>query len=142
MTRRFDRDLVVALVSGFIGALALAVSTYNVGGIGPAEIRSVRVFVDDKPVEDWPMAVARMTGKKIDEGWGYSTMSGTLLTAGQTRNVLIVHDRAIGAVLFNQQQRLRAEICYCSALEDCWLLERNVPRQVSRCPDGSDLFHD
>ncbi|HEY1587699.1 MAG TPA: hypothetical protein VGH63_18500 [Polyangia bacterium] len=162
-------------MSGFIGALALAVSTYNVvlqhkqvraqvwprlllmpslndddfhyalenGGIGPAEIRSVRVLVDDKPVEDWPAAVERMTGKKLGEGgWGWSTMSGSLITAGQTHNVFTVKDRAIGFVLFNEQRRLRAEICYCSALEDCWLLEKNVPRPVSRCPDGSDLFHD
>jgi hypothetical protein len=174
MTRRFDRDLVVALMSGFIGALALAVSTYNVylqhkqvraavwprllfmpsfsdddfhyalenGGIGPAEIRSVRVFVDDKPVEDWPAAVERMTGKKLDEHWGYSTMSGTLVTAGETRNVFSTRDRAIGTVLFKEQLRLRAQICYCSALEDCWLLEKNVPRPVSRCPEAPDLFHD
>lgn len=174
--RRFDRDMVVAVMSGFIGALALAVSTYNVylqhkqvraqvwprllfmpsinqeegyflsienGGIGPAEIRVVRVFVDDKPVADWHDAILRMTGKDLKPGqWGYSTMHGTLLTAGQTRHPLVLKDAAIGTVMFNQQNRLRAEICYCSALEDCWLLENNVPRPVSKCRDYADAFGD
>src|SRR5690242_16102966 len=107
-TRRWDRDLLVAIMSGFIGALALAVSTYNVilqqkqrraqvwprllfmpafnesgftftlenGGIGPAEIRSVRVVVDDKPVADWREAVLRITGKDVEGHAAYSTMHG------------------------------------------------------------------
>jgi hypothetical protein len=171
--RRWDRDLAVAVISGFVGALALAVSTYNVylqhqqvraqvwprmlfmpslndegfsyslenGGIGPAEIRSVRVLVDDKPVDDWPDAVKRITGKELVRGqWAYSTMHGTLITAGSTRMVLKVTPDAIGSVLFEQQSRLRAEICYCSALNDCWVLERNAPRAVGKCPDFDHPF--
>lgn len=69
-------------------------------------------------------------------------MHGTLVTAGQTRNVLIVKDKSIGTVLFDQQGRLRAEICYCSALEDCWVLQNNVPRPVSKCPDYAQAFGD
>jgi len=174
--RRFDRDLVVALMSGFIGALALAVSSYNVylqhkqvraqvwprlllmpslndegfqyhlenGGIGPAEIRGIRVFVDGKRVEDWPAAILCLTGHNVpDHGWSYSTMGGTLAIAGQTRRVLAVADPAIATAMFKGQRRLRTEICYCSALEDCWVLESNVPRPVSQCPDyGDDEFHD
>ena len=173
--RGFDRDLVVAVLSGFIGALALAVSTYNVylqhkqvraqvwprlllmpsfnregfrlelenGGIGPAEVRTVRVFVDDKPVEDWHAAILRMTGKDLARGqWQYSTMHGTLVTAGQSKHVLFLTDESVGSIMFRQQTRLRAEICYCSALEDCWVLENNLPRPVSQCRDYAEAFGD
>jgi hypothetical protein len=173
---RLNRDLLAALMSGFVGALALAVSTYNVylqhkqvraqvwprlllmpslnsdgftfdlenGGIGPAEIRTLRVFVDDKPVADWPEAISRMTGKDVKRGsWGWSTMHGTLATAGQKRRVFTVTDKSIGSIMFEQQSRLRAEICYCSALDDCWVLENNVPRAVSKCPAyGEEAFRD
>jgi hypothetical protein len=162
-------------MSGFIGALALAVSTYNVvlqqkqvraqvwprllfmpslnhgafsysllnGGIGPAELRTLRVLVDDKPVEDWHEAILRMTGKDLERGgWGWSTMHGTLVTAGSTRTVLDVKDESVGRSMFKEQGRLRVEICYCSALEDCWVLEGNVPRPVSKCPDYAQAFGD
>jgi hypothetical protein len=170
-----DRDLVVAVMSGFIGVLALAVASYNVylqhkqvraqvwprlllmpslnpngfsfelenGGIGPAEVRTLRVLVDEKPVAGWHEAILRMTGKDLGPNeWGWSTMHGTLVTAGQTRRVLIVKDQSVGSIMFKQQGRMRAEICYCSALEDCWVLEGNVPRLVSKCPDYAQVFGD
>jgi hypothetical protein len=167
--RRNDRDLVVSVLSGFMAALALAVSTYNVylqhqqvraqvwprllfrpsfnpegftwdltnGGIGPAEIRTLRLLVDGKPTTDWHDAIQRLTGKELKD-FGYSTMRGSLLTAGQSRRALFVADQAIGSTLFQQQQRVSAEICYCSALGDCWVLASNEPQAVAKCPDWAE----
>ncbi|MBV8217446.1 MAG: hypothetical protein JO325_03205 [Solirubrobacterales bacterium] len=174
VARRWDRDLIVAVTSGLVGLLALAVSTYNVtlqhkqvraqvwprlllmpsfnhengfsyslenGGIGPAEVRTARVTVDGKPVKNWHDAILLMTGKDFND-WTWGTIHGTLATPGSNRTVLTIKDEAIGGIMFKQQNRLSAEICYCSALEDCWVLEDNAPRLVSKCPDYSDAFND
>jgi hypothetical protein len=173
--RRREGNLLVAIISGLIGILALVVSTYNVflqqkqvraqvwprllfapsfdhsftydlqnGGIGPAEIRTLKILVDGKPAEDWHDAILRITGKDLKPGdWGYSTMHGSLAIAGSSRHVLTVHDDSIGHSMFREQGRLRAEICYCSALDECWLLVDNLPRGVAKCPDyGKQEFGD
>jgi hypothetical protein len=171
-----NRDLLAATVSGFIAALALAVSTYNVylqhkqvraqvwprvifgpslndeegfsyklenGGIGPAQIETLRVLVDGKPADDWPDVVRRLTGKEVEKGaWAYWTIHGSVLTPAQSRRVFWVKDPELGSALFHAQQRVRPEICYCSALDDCWVLEQNRPRAVGKCPSWEQPFQD
>ncbi len=174
--RRWDRDLAVAVLSGFIGALALVVSTYNVvlqrqqvraqvwprllfgpafsngsltyalqnGGVGPAEVRTLQVLVDNKPVENWHEVILRMTGKDLQfGGYAYSTMRGSLSPVGSNRDVFTLKDESIAKPMFFQQRRLRAEICYCSALDECWVLDaENVPHSVARCPKYATPFTD
>jgi hypothetical protein len=46
-------------------------------------------------------------------------------------------------VILTMTGKDHTEICYCSALEECWVLDAdNVPRAVAKCPTYATPFND
>jgi hypothetical protein len=163
-------DRLAALASGFIGALALAVATYNVylqrqqiraqvwprlewhysniqgfsyllhnSGVGPAEIRSVRISVDGKPVPDWSAIQQLILGKT--SSMTYASMSGRVLGAGVEIKPLQLPDSKEAETFAEQANRIQIEVCYCSTLDECWLLAGNKrPESVGNCQQHHDDF--
>jgi hypothetical protein len=157
-------DRLAALTSGFVAVLALVVSTYNVylqrqqtraqvwprlhwsfsnisgfqfnlqnAGVGPAEVKGVCVFVDDKPVANWDEVFGMLTKSELSKVVT-SGMAGKVFTPGEMMHPLDLQDPASAAALGPQLRRLRADICYCSTLEECWLLQSyRAPVPVDRC---------
>ncbi len=166
-----------AIASGFVGALALAVSTYNVylqreqiraqvwphlewsysdpgdgafewnlenTGVGPARIRSVRMTVDGKPAKNWDEALVLFAGTdparhKVLDAWHahslYSSIAGRVVGAG-----VMVHPLRLPGIDDDVRQPLRTaydsinvEICYCSTLDECWMVGGSKP--VRACPE-------
>jgi hypothetical protein len=109
-------------------------------GMGPAIVRNVRVEVDGKPVADWGQVIARL-GLPADPQLIYSSLNGMVLAPGED----VAYLRPSNAERFAAIRQLAGErwnvhLCYCSALDECWVVEshpRNVQdalREVAVCP--------
>jgi len=105
-------------------------------GVGPAIIRQVIVKVDGQPVRNWMEVVEKILGP------GYlaseSDMNGYVFAAGESRTVFTPRDPGNNPLNFDKSNpvwvkmnkerlRIRAEICYCSTLGECWTLRAGGP---------------
>jgi hypothetical protein len=147
--------MVTAVVSFFVGALALATSTYNVylqrqqvraqvwprlaiaadlnngsftvalanRGVGPAEIRRLRVTVDGKAASDWFDVERRLLGRDDFDMMNVliGAIEGQVVSPGQELTTLGVHNVGDARALFFALDRLGMELCYCSTLGECWI---------------------
>ena len=72
--------------SGHIWKPALSASKQELSvvnkGVGPALVRSVQIFVDDKPQHNWD-AVYVALGLKYEQRPPYSTINGVVISAGE-----------------------------------------------------------
>jgi hypothetical protein len=128
-------------------------------GVGPARIEHVVFTFDGKPIASWIDLQQQLF--RDDEAVGYSTslLGKHIVSPGEEIAVYTLTDKAgqpIGVgdkpspgFHFNVERlRVGAEICYCSTLDECWML--TVQRQqlpettpVRRCPDPSArTFHE
>jgi hypothetical protein len=114
------------------------------GGVGPARIQSFSIIWQGKPVKDvesWGKAAC----PNIPPGnWIFGTQTGTILSPG-TQATIVRHpheaasadDRCIEETML-QQAVIR--VCYCSALDDCWVVSRgsgsSEPEPVRDCSEA------
>ena len=119
--RRREWDGVAAVIAALVGLLALCVSGYTAyvqrqqvraqvwpyletglspskqeltlvnKGVGPALIRSVQIFVDDKPLHDWDAVYAAL-GLKYAQRPPYSTINGVVISAGERIDQVVFKD--------------------------------------------------
>lgn len=175
---RRDWNALAAVIAALIGLLALTVSGYTAWlqrqqvraevwpylqtgispsqqmmslenkGVGPAMIRSVKLYVDRKPRRSWPEAFDAMGLPDLREQ-SPSTINGVVLAPGDVIQQMAFRDTDDFARFYRQYPRIDLEICYCSALEECWLYDerssdrgrRRVP--VAQCPAAdADEFID
>lgn len=175
---RRDWNALAAVIAALIGLLALTVSGYTAWlqrqqvraevwpylqtgispsqkvmslenkGVGPALIRSVRLFVDRKPQRNWPETFDAL-GLSDMRDQPQSTINGVVLAPGDVIQQMSFTDAGRFARFYAQYARIELMICYCSALGECWLYDeraedrgrRRVP--VAQCPaSDADEFID
>ena len=111
-------------------------------GIGPAEIRSVQVKVDGRPVKDVSELLRACCATRNYSGVTTSTILGLMQRPAQVVDYLSVK-AADNPELYRELEAVRrartieTDICYCSVFDDCWLRtsrdgDRPVP--VAQCP--------
>jgi len=116
-------------------------------GVGPANIQHVVVKVDDQPVRNWHEALNMLLGPGEHHG-SESDMNGSVLAAGESMIVLAPFDSggkpftsgrsdAEWDKMNKARERVRVEICYCSALGECWTLHGSGGSGRSRTVAGS-----
>lgn len=172
-------DALAAVLAALIGFLALLVSGYTAyvqrqqvraqvwpylltanydtesavkllnKGVGPAIVRSMRVWVDGKPQATW-RAVAAALGVEKTVALRTSTISDNVVSGGEVVPMLVFSDYEAYRRFRNESaRRVDLEICYCSTLGDCWLYggrekAKALQASVDRCPvpAASELFSD
>jgi hypothetical protein len=173
--RSRHREMIAAVVSGFVGFVALATSTYNVylqrqqvraavwprlvldttllknegfsitlanRGVGPAEVKRLRVFVDGKPAVDWRDAVSQvLDGKlKLTDLSGLSPISDQIVSPGLEIKALRIASFEVGSRVIASKKKLAIELCYCSTLDECWVVGspgNESTRPIDKCvPDA------
>ncbi len=121
-------------------------------GVGPAIIRHVRVTVDGQPVVNWYEALQKLLGPG-KHSFSESTMTGHVLSAGESMNILVPHNlngapltfdksEPLWAEMNKDRERVAVEICYCSTLGECWTLRsdantNNSTTETRTCPGPS-----
>ncbi len=109
-------------------------------------------------MKTWAQVFERLVGPgKI--GGGYSSIGNRVLAAGESFEVFRALDAAtghelhghgddaLGVRLWTAIVRVGVEICYCSTLDDCWILSsppgvRDTTSPVRRCPAPSAASFD
>jgi hypothetical protein len=172
-------ELLAALASGFVGALALATSTYNVylqrqqvraqvwpylvldaefngiegvsirvanRGVGPAKVKRVRVSVDGKRARDWIEAMAMLLRTpNPSDSWGFGEIEDQVMSPGL--EIIPIKIRRHSREVVAERRRLAIELCYCSTLEECWLLRSSNPfdpsttEPIAACARDAIPFH-
>jgi len=173
-----DWNAVAVVVATLVGLLALLVSAYTAHiqrqqvraqvwpylqvsnydnefaikvlnkGVGPALVRGVRVWVDDKPQQDWRHALGSL-GVSL-RGGQTSTLNGNVLSAGESLTMIKLFDGTAYGALRAAYPRVGMEICFCSTLDDCWLYSdlgagrRAETHSVAQCPrlSPAEAFQD
>ena len=106
-------------------------------GVGPASVRSLQVFVDGRPRKDWP-AVFDALGLPSLRGTPSSTVNGVVISAGKGVQQLYFAGAQDFAAFYARYPRIDLRVCYCSALDECWVLdERESDRNERRHPADS-----
>jgi hypothetical protein len=107
-------------------------------GTGPAFIHAVTLRIDGKPVTTWKAYFAA-AGFKPQGALSPSTVSEAAIAANETYPVLTFDNAAdfsaYGAI---DPARSDASICYCSVLDECWVLRLAAdapaaPQPVASC---------
>jgi hypothetical protein len=123
-------------------------------GVGPAIIKDVIVKVDDQPVNNWSEVLEKILGPGYHSGES-SDMRSRVFSAGESANVFTPHDDARNPVAFDKsnplwekldtgRSRVTVELCYCSTLDECWMLRsggtiRNTTTSIRQCPGPSAI---
>lgn len=124
-------------------------------GVGPAKLETFELFWKGKPQRN-PRELLRAccaaSGQSLawaapgaDSGLGTSSTSGIVLRAGQVLNFIFLartaDDAASLDALRSGMDDLSFRYCYCSAFDECWLVEPHFgkprdlsPPRVRACP--------
>ncbi len=156
-----------AVIASLVGFLALAVSAYTayiqrqqtraqvwprllVGarpadrviaiydkGMGPAIVRSVQVYVDGKPQPDWDHVIAAQN-LGLSERPKFSTIGSVVISPGEELHLIkFANDGDFAKAVFKTPE---LRICYCSVLDDCWVMDEREKtpallfQEVKSCP--------
>jgi hypothetical protein len=108
-------------------------------GMGPAVIRSFRVYVDGEPKTNW-MAVMESLIGEVEPELIYSTVHpGKVVLPGTAEAILQLPagERATRFWQAMQQGRIATHICFCSLYHDCWVAEAGEePQPIRGCRSG------
>ena len=171
LTRR-NWDGLAAVIAALVGLLALVLSGYTAyiqrqqvraqvwpylepgisgskrelivvnKGVGPALVRSVRVYVDGKPQRNWDAVYAAL-GLKFEHRPPYSTLNSIALSAGERLDQVLFQSAEDFNAFTKQANRVELSMCYCSTLSECWVYDARekdparLRHEVNECPARS-----
>ena len=113
-------------------------------GTGPARVRWAEVLYDGTPVRDSRSLLSRCCGQAPESSDDYQ-----IVTSGIQHRVLGANEwitllrmpqsdpaTPLWETLKRERHKVRLRACYCSVLDDCWLLDsdRADPEAVRQCP--------
>jgi hypothetical protein len=113
-------------------------------GTGPARVRWAEVLYDGIPVRDSRSLLSRCCGQPPE-----SSDDDPIFTSGIQNRVLGANEwmtllrmprpnpsTPVWEALSGERHKVRLRACYCSVLDDCWLLDsdRDDPEPVRQCP--------
>ena len=92
-------------------------------GVGPAIVKSVQVWLDDKPLHSWLDAYPILLG----HGAGHpklEALSGIVIPPSTNRetdvHAIRISEPDQAAKFFDAVDRFKIDICYCSVYDECW----------------------
>ena len=102
-----------------------SVEVYN-KGVGPAIVRSARIWVDGKSQPDWNHVLDAL-GVAKPRAYSESTIYPNVLSSGETVSIIKfiekdAYQRFRAAAI---QKHMTIEICFCSTLGECWRYRDN-----------------
>lgn len=113
-------------------------------GVGPAQVRAMRVRFRGQAVESWRDGVD-MFLPDDDVQFGTNFIVNRVLTPGEevtmfettSAKLYPIYAEALAAT-----DATRVEYCYCSIFDECWLadtaIEKGNPAPIETCPDFGD----
>ncbi len=106
-------------------------------GMGPAIVRNVQIFVDGKPQPDWDHVIAAMH-MQFSAPPKYSSIGYVVISPGEELHLVKFASDEDFAKATARPPQMR--ICYCSVLNDCWVMDEREEspalqfQDVASCP--------
>lgn len=120
------------------GASAITFNLHN-AGIGPARIHTVQVYYQDAAQPD-AGALLRACCQASGDLITITSNPERVLVPGEEVSFLRYDqasaDAAVWSALNRERFAVRLKVCYCSVLEDCWMLDTSAgdPKPTRQCP--------
>jgi hypothetical protein len=112
-------------------------------GVGPARIMDVKLRIDKKEVENFQQALKILSKKDVAPSTTQNYFAKyRVLAANEDLIFLKFNNKEDFSVFYANQDRIKFEVCYCSVLNECYLLNEGAPTEaeyiteVSQCPVG------
>ncbi len=115
-------------------------------GVGPAQLRTMRVTIGGAPRTSWEEAIRAVNNGEM-RPFAQDFITNRVISPGETVRVFSTQDpvvvRALQASVADPANAI--EFCYCSIFDECWVADSRTPgasrEPVRACPDyGSDAF--
>jgi hypothetical protein len=128
--------------------------TIDNDGLGPAVIRSASLEVDGREMASWEAAaksLGKIPGIKGIGGSFTSLGPGSVIREGASHQLFHLQftttpraDRAAALTQLRDSfgERAAVTVCYCSTLENCWLLSTGrdqQPVEVGHCSEAKEI---
>lgn len=103
-----------------------SIDVYNKGA-GPAVIRTVQVFVDNKPYTSWNDVLEALRIEK-PRPYSQTTINPNVLTPGEHVQIVKFPDEDLWKRFrAAASAHLTMDVCFCSTLDECWMYsDRNL----------------
>lgn len=112
----------------------------NNAGLGPARIKTVQLLYGGQPMADAASLLKACCGASGAQVQTITSHPERVLVPGQEMTFLRYDQKTADAAVWDAFNRKRFEVrllaCYCSVLDDCWMLDsdRDDPQSVPTCP--------
>lgn len=134
------------------GKLVIRFEVEN-AGVGPAVVHSMNLRYKDQPVRNvidlFNLCCNELLQSAGRPNWSTSTLHDTALVAGRSQSFLTLTSVPENGVFWKrlnvERQNVHVKICYCSVLEQCWMLDSDKVSQqpLPSCPASQeDDFRD
>ncbi len=110
-------------------------------GIGPAEVRSMRVFRGNENIRQYSDIIGALPEFGRDVRIRRSFINYRIFSPGEESVVIGAAGQDVIEALNEVIAGYTVEICYCSILDQCWLMTDDTSAPVSQCPNhGANEF--
>ncbi len=117
--------------AGEVSSFQLMVANH---GVGPAEVRAMRLTLDGAPVTSFE-ALFDLMGETEGAQRSYSYVADRIFAPGEAAAAITVRGADDVARLLSVIEAMEAELCYCSIVDRCWLAGGERFEPVNQCPD-------
>jgi len=107
-------------------------------GIGPAEVRSMRVFRDETYFRRYSEIIAALPdfGREVRVRQGY--VNRRIFAPGEEAVIIGAQGQDVIDALNTVIEGFEVELCYCSILSQCWLMLGDDTMPTAECPDHGE----
>jgi hypothetical protein len=113
-------------------------------GVGPARVHSMSMLYDGKPIHNvdalWGACCSDLLASRSKPGWRISTLHNQVLAPDRPKTFLLLGNAPSNLPFWQRlnavHEKIQVRICYCSVLDECWMLDsRKDDRElVATCP--------
>lgn len=107
-------------------------------GIGPAEVRNMRVFRGDEHIRHYRDILDALPDFGRDVRIRRSFINYRIFSPGEEAVVIGAEGQDVISALNDVVAGYNVEICYCSILNQCWLMIDDSSAPIEQCPDYGD----
>jgi hypothetical protein len=94
-------------------------------GVGPGIVENMFLWVDGKPVKNWPDAFAAI-GLRKQTLFSNSRVRNRVLPPGDSKVAFITQDSAAALAFVKQRARIELGLCFRSVYGDRWFQKRDM----------------
>jgi hypothetical protein len=113
-------------------------------GVGPARVHSISLRYNDKPIRNvnelWTACCSDLLATKGNPTWRISTLHNQVLAPNRPKSFLLLTSAPSNAPYWErlnvEQRKIQVKVCYCSVLDECWMLDSSKDERapIASCP--------